>query len=232
MDERWGLGEKFASNWVSLECWSDVCMDTFGSPDLEARELDLRSMPWQHLVQLHPPFFRYGEELLKLERVTLDSIRSVLKTLEKTEGAPFNPRDCIQELVLQILAVLVSASLICWSTDRGTHPSETAWLHNGQGAIQKSFRALSQASVFEVLLNILVVSGGNSHSQILAYDTQERDRFTTGKMYPIAKYEILNVLLMVSKFNVDVEPQSRPHLHQMLDTHLVTSDKNLSTLHL
>ncbi len=54
-----------------------------------------------------PHFSRYGEELLKLERITLDCIQDALSTIAATRGQPFNPRDCIQELVLQVLAVMV-----------------------------------------------------------------------------------------------------------------------------
>ena len=56
--------------------------------------------------------FRHGEKLEKLETVTLDCIQTSLQTIEDAKGAPFNPRDCIQELVVQVLAVLVGCALV------------------------------------------------------------------------------------------------------------------------
>ena len=51
--------------------------------------------------------FRYGQELLKLERVTLQCIKKTLQEIEDTKGAPFNPGEKIHLLTEQILAVLV-----------------------------------------------------------------------------------------------------------------------------
>ena len=50
---------------------------------------------------------RYGEELLKLEKVTLEYIQDTLRTIENTGQKPFNPRECLHVLTEQILAILV-----------------------------------------------------------------------------------------------------------------------------
>ncbi len=52
-------------------------------------------------------FFRYGQELLKLERVTLNRIQKTLTTIAATGGEPFNPQHCVEELLCQVLAILV-----------------------------------------------------------------------------------------------------------------------------
>ncbi len=52
--------------------------------------------------------FRYGEELKKLETVTLGLIEETLDTVRAAAGTPFNPRESIHVLTEQILAILVS----------------------------------------------------------------------------------------------------------------------------
>ncbi len=52
----------------------------------------------------HP---RYGEELLRLERITLNSIKQTAATIRAARGRPFNPQTCLEQLVFQILSILV-----------------------------------------------------------------------------------------------------------------------------
>ena len=58
--------------------------------------------------------FRYGEELLKLEKVTLECIQETLQTIQDTEGKPFNPTDMFHLLIEHILAILVRTKLHYW----------------------------------------------------------------------------------------------------------------------
>ena len=50
-------------------------------------------------------FFRYGNELAKLERITLESIQETLRQIEETKGKPFNPRSNIHALIEQIVGI-------------------------------------------------------------------------------------------------------------------------------
>ena len=52
-------------------------------------------------------FHRYGEELQKLEKITLECIQEVIETIRSTKEKPFNPRNCIHMLIGQIMAILV-----------------------------------------------------------------------------------------------------------------------------
>ena len=52
-------------------------------------------------------FHRYGEELQKLEKITLECIQQVIETIKSTKGKPFNPRNYIHLLIEQIMAILV-----------------------------------------------------------------------------------------------------------------------------
>ena len=52
-------------------------------------------------------FFRYGQELLKLEKVTLECIRETLQEIEDTREAPFNPTENLHRLTEHIMAILV-----------------------------------------------------------------------------------------------------------------------------
>ena len=46
-------------------------------------------------------------ELLELEKVTVECIEEILKTIQDTNGKPFNPRSMIHLLIENILAILV-----------------------------------------------------------------------------------------------------------------------------
>ena len=52
-------------------------------------------------------FRRYGEELEKLEKVTLQCIQETLQAMEDTTGKPFNPKEMFHLLIEHILAILV-----------------------------------------------------------------------------------------------------------------------------
>ena len=60
--------------------------------------------------------YRYGVELLELEKVTVECIQETLQTMEDTEGKPFSPRDMIHLLIENILVILVknTAHIYSW----------------------------------------------------------------------------------------------------------------------